>query len=254
MLTLPETVAVALREQVVASLATPQRFTSSISFLLRETAGLPNMLGSFLGGDGHVLLASVFGTEVLAAMMPKSPKELFTASIADLSVAPENSEAWRTLAITIADHPLRPDCASIFDEFLAGFDLQKILRLLSAKEGELLPFLCARCALAPSLPLRSACEEHIFTSARQAAQSDLGDAKLHERVALHAACLILLAVVPGDEAASHERMHKLLVRLLQTWPAAASILRRRFDGWPIYVPLARQRGLWELEMSLRALR
>jgi hypothetical protein len=51
---------------------------------------------------------------------------------------------------------------------------------------------------------------------------------------------------------THERMHKLFVRMLHVWPTAARILRRRYDGWPTFLPLARQRGFWEFEMALRA--
>jgi len=252
--TLPEVVAAAMREQILVSLATAERFTSSTALLLRETSGLPNALCSFLGGDGHALLGRAFESATLATMLPQSPAEMLSTALAELTVTPENFDAWRTLIFSAADHPLPPDLAAALERFLAGLDLTTFQRLLRDKEDKLLPFLAVRCALSPVSSLRDLCEEHLLTLARQSARSTLDEKALHERVGLLAGSLMLVAVVPGDEATTHERMHKLIVRLLQAWPATARPLRRRFDGWPTHLPLTRQRGFWELEMTLRALR
>lgn len=254
MRTLPEVVSTAVREQIIVSLATAERLTSSIGLLLRDTSGLPNALGSFLGGDGHALLSNVFEPSTFAAMLPQSPAELLTTAIPELTLDLGNFDAWGRLMVSAADHELPLDRAAALNQFLAGLDMPKLLRLLPDKENELLPFLSVRCALASIGPLRDTCEEHLFTRARQSAQATPDEKALHERVSILAGTLNLLSVVPGDEAATHERMHKLLVRLLQVCPGAARTLRHRFNGWPTNLPLTRQRGFWELEMTLRAMR
>ena len=252
-LTLPEAAASALRLEVIDALQNSEQFTDSAALLIRETGGLPNALGSFLGGNGHQLLGSILGPDLLSKTLPISPDGLIAASIADLELAPESPDAWRTLMVCAADHRLPPNTASALDVFLNTLDMPKILRALSDREAELFLFISGRCALTQSLPLREKCEELIFTRARNAAQSELSESDLRKRTGLFAGCLMLLAVVPEDEAGTHERMHKLLVQLLQAWPAASRILRLRFDGWPTHLPLTRQRGFWELEMTLRAM-
>ena len=82
----------------------------------------------------------------------------------------------------------------------------------------------------------------------------MSEEDVRRRVGMLAGCLLCLAVIPGDEAASHGRFHKFLVRLLHEWPKAAPVLRSRFDGWPTRLPPSRQNGVWELEMTLRAIR
>ena len=249
---LSDAVKTAIREQIAASFATPEQFTSSMALFLRESSGLPNALGSFLGGDGHEQLGTVFESAIRSAMMPQSPAEMVSVALAKLNLAPEDFDAWRTLIFSAADHPLPPALASTLDHFLAGLDLQKLARLLPDKQDELLEFLAVRCALNPSSALQTRCEEHVFSRARNLAQAALDDIKLYKHTAKIGGCLMLLAVLPGNEAATHERMHKFLVRLLQFWPPSARILRHRFDGWPTQMPFTRQRGLWELEMTLRA--
>jgi len=252
--TLPDVVAAVLREQVLISLATAERFTSSTSFLLRETAGLPNALGSFLGGDGNAILSSAFEPETLAAMLPQSPAEMVATALAELTIAPQNIDAWRTLIISAADNSLPSDLTSALEQLLAGLELPAFLRRLPGKEDELLPFLAVRCALSAASPLRGPCEEYLFTRAQHLAQATLDESTLHKRANLLTGSLMILAVAPGNEAATHERVHNLLVRLLQAWPAAARPLRRIFDGWPTQLAVTRQRGLWQLEMTLRAVR
>jgi hypothetical protein len=250
---LPSEIATPLREQIITSLTSAGHLTNSAAGLLHVTSGLPNALGSFLGGDGYALLGSAFGLDTRAAMLPQSPTQMVTSALAQLATAPEDLDAWKSLVLSVSDLPLPTDLASTLNEFLTSLNPATVERLLHEREANLLPFLSARCALMPSSAIRELCKEFVFKRARQAVTTTISDKPLRDRTRLFAGCLVLLAVVPGDEAATHEGMHKLLVRLLQECPAVAPILRQRFDGWPTNLPLVRQRGYWELEMTLRAL-
>jgi hypothetical protein len=66
--------------------------------------------------------------------------------------------------------------------------------------------------------------------------------------------LLLLAMNTRDEADLFCKYHQFLTKAVYVWPEIAPLIAKRFGGWPIASPLARQRGRWELELTLRAVR
>ncbi len=230
-----------------------EKVGSSALLLLHDTSLGHNSLGSFLGGDPMLSLEAVFDEPTLKSMLPVTPSEVLQQTLTALEATPDNLPTWHLLSITLGDKPLPIDLRRKLETLLVTTNFAKLVADLPDHEQAILHFVSGRAVVGLPAATLESIEQQVWTLVDQYRKTTDDEERLHRRVNFIASCLVSLAIVSGDEAATFQRFYRHLASLASRWPQSIPVLRRRFRGWPTRQTLSRQRGLWELELTLRGL-
>jgi tetratricopeptide (TPR) repeat protein len=230
-----------------------ERMGASALMLLQNMSLGHNALGSFLGEESMTLLEGAFDEAVLKSILPLAPPQVLQQALTELEAAPENLSTWHLVSIVAGDKPLPEALRAKVDALVEKIDFAKLAIEHPDDESAIIHLISGRTLAGLPLQTLQKIEQQIWRLVDEFRGAPPEEERLHRRINLIASCFISLAVVDGDEGATFQRFYKHLTELAGRWPTAIPILRRRFHGWPTRQPLARQRGLWELELTLRAL-
>ena len=251
--TLPDDIAARLRLQRLPWEMNEKRIGSAI-FLLRDTALMSNALGSFLGGDAMEPLAAAINVAILQRVIPIAPSDITCQALDALSANPQDLQSWHLIHTAVGDRPLPAEQTKALESLISTTDFAALLTERPEFDQIVLHFATVRKITGLPVTLSNELESQVWRIADHFRKTAVEDEILHRRVGFVAACLFSLSVVHQNEAATCAAYHGRFSKLAHLWPESVHILRMRFCNWPSRLPIVRQRGIWELELTLRAMR
>jgi hypothetical protein len=246
--TIPPDIAASLR---LAKLPWEQSPSGSAALLLRDTSLAGNVMGSWLGGDARTPLEATFTNEILAQIQPMPPAKVIERAIRELDAEPGDVSRWHVMHLLIGDLPVREKSISVLNELIAKTDFAKLVNKEGDQDHVALLFACSRAVGLPT-ETRVHLENHVFKLVDIYRKLSSSDAEFRARSGVAVACLVQLAMHAADERELYRRYHELLTKLVWAWPEIARLVKDRFCAWPPIRPLTRERGKWELDLTIRA--
>lgn len=247
--TLPTNVGCQLKLSQIPWRTADSKIEASTGMLLRDNTVLTNCHRSYLGSDSRELMLHALEAEAVNGILPASPTQLIIASIEGLEKEITDMPAWRLLAWALDDSPLADDMAFRVNALLER-GIQE--RVFTSDEDEgLLVFAARRGQWNVSEELKQKLISIVLERASRikGEQGEVNESSKGLDVILN--CLAGIAVVHGDERATHQNFHRLLARLVREWPDAGASLSG-VCGWPAYLPTVCHAGYWEAALTIRA--
>jgi hypothetical protein len=227
--------------------------SASAALLLRETSLAGNALNSWLGGDARAPLGAIMSDEALAQAQPFPSGDVIEQAIRELQSGPEVVSRWNVIQLLLGDLPVPEPSASILNDVISKTDFTKLLTDNSARDHMALLFACGRVAAGVRAETREHLENNVFKLIKHYRDSESPELDLRTRAGVAIGCLVQLAMNEADERDLFRRYHELLTKAVWAWPEIANLVGDRFCGWPPVRPLARERGMWVLNLTVRGL-
>jgi hypothetical protein len=227
--------------------------TVSSALLLRDTSLAGNLLNSFIGGNATVPLHAIFTEAALAKVQPIASGEVVERSIRELEENAADLSRWHVVNLLIGDLPLPETVASLLESVIGRTAFADLLKDKPDHDHLIFHFACSRVASGMSDDVRAHLEKELFRLVESYKGITFSDLKLRNRGGLAIGCLLQLAMNVVDEKELFRRYHESLTKIIWQWPEIRKLVAQRFGGWPLAKPLVRQRGFWEMELTLRAL-
>jgi|GEM_PF-6738288 len=225
----------------------------SVIMFLRDTALMSNSLNSFMGGDAYAPLTRVLDLKSLTSFIPQPPHDLIQQCIDTLHSNPSNLHEWHVLSAVIGDLPIPRAQRQRLENIIVQTNFSKLLIGKDEDDQFILHFAALRTLSGLKKHTLKALEKHVWNMAQFLFSGSCTNEVLNRGVILIMACFYALSVVPGDEKQTCFNFHRKIAEFIRQWPESALILRNRYVTWPSNLPLSRQQGIWDLELTLRAI-
>jgi hypothetical protein len=189
----------------------------------------------------------------MAKVQPLASGEVVEQAIRELADDVKDLSRWHVVNLLIGDLPFPEPSDSVLQGIIGRTAFADLLKDRSESDHLIFHFACGRVAAGMPDDVQAHLEEELFKLVQSYIGMVSSDSELRSRAGLAISCLLHLSMNASDEKDLFRRYHESLTKIVWHWPEIRKLVAQRFGGWPLNKPLVRQRGFWEMELTLRAL-